>query len=58
MLTTSRRIDKFPTPGQRLSNKFPTTGTDKMTNMANKYPGGVGDTWARLELTEPLRTDE
>ena len=40
MLTTSRRIDKFPTQGQRLSDKFPTARTDKMTNMPDKYPGG------------------
>ena len=32
MLTASRRIDKCPTPGQRFSDKFPTAGTDKMTN--------------------------
>ena len=32
MLTASRRTDKRPTPGQRFSDKFPTTGTDEMTN--------------------------
>ena len=32
MLTASRRIDKCFTPGQRFSDKFPTAGTDKMTN--------------------------
>ena len=32
VLTASRRIDKCPTPWQRLSDKFPTVGTDKMTN--------------------------
>ena len=31
-VTASRRIDKCPTPGHRFSDKFPTTGTDKMTN--------------------------
>ena len=25
-------MDKCPIPGQRFSDKFPTTGTDKMTN--------------------------
>ena len=32
MLTACRRIDKCAIPGQRLSDKFPTVGTDKMTN--------------------------
>ena len=44
--TASRRID--PLPGQRFSDKFPTAGTDKMTN-AQQMPRGE---WARLELTE------
>ena len=32
MSITSRRIDKCPTPKQRLSDKFPTARTYKMTN--------------------------
>ena len=36
---SSRRIEKFPTPGQRFSDKFPTAGTYKMT-IARKMPGG------------------
>ena len=28
---SSRRIEKFPTPGQRFSDKLPTAGTCKMT---------------------------
>ena len=39
MLTACRRIDKCAIPGQRLSDKFPTVGTDKMTN-ARQMPGG------------------
>ena len=39
MLTASRRIDKCHTPGQRFSDKLPTTGTYKMTNAGG---GGVG----------------
>ena len=35
-------------PGQRFSDKFPTAGTDKMTN-TQQMPRGE---WARLELTE------
>ena len=50
MLTASRRIGKCPTPGQRFSDKFPTAGTDRMTNAR----GG----WARLELTEPQKPPE
>ena len=34
-------------PRAEVSDKFPTTGTDKMTNA-----GGVG--WHGLALTEPL----
>ena len=48
MLTASRRIDKCHTPGQRFSDKLPTTGTYKMTN------AGGGGVVACLELTEPL----
>ena len=32
MLTTSRRIDKTPTPGEEVFIFFPTAGIDKMTN--------------------------
>ena len=32
MLLASKRIDKHPTPRKRFSDKFPTAGTDKMTN--------------------------
>ena len=41
MLTASRRIDKCPTPGQRFSDKFPTTGTDEVTDV-RRVPGGMG----------------
>ena len=37
-LTASRRIDKCPTNGQRVSDKFPTAGTNKM--------GTLGIDWA------------
>ena len=39
MLITFRRIEDFPTPGQRFSVKFPTPGTGKMTN-ARQIPRG------------------
>ena len=31
-LIASIRLDKYPTPGQRFSDKFPTARTDKVTN--------------------------
>ena len=34
-----------------VSDKFPTSGTDKMTN-SQHMPGGG---WAHLELTEPIK---
>ena len=40
-VTPSRRIDKCPTLGHRFSDKFPTTGTDKMTN-AREGMGTLG----------------
>ena len=54
-LTASRRFDKCPTPGHRCSEKFPSTGTDKMAN-ARQMSGGIfffwgGGGWARLEFT-------
>ena len=42
-LTTSRGFDKCPFPEQRLSDKFPNAGSDKMTN-ARQMPGGE-HTW-------------
>ena len=39
-LTASRRFDKCPTPGHRCSEKFPTTGNDKMAN-AQQMSGGI-----------------
>ena len=51
-LTASRRFDKCPTPGHRCSEKFPTTGNDKMAN-ARQMSGGYifRGGWARLEFT-------
>ena len=40
-VTPSRRIDKCPTLGHRFSDKFLTTGTDKMTN-AREGMGTLG----------------
>ena len=39
MLTSSRRIDKCPTSGQRFSDKLPTARTDEMEK-ARQMPGG------------------
>ena len=44
-LTASRRFDKCPTPGQRCSEKFPTAGTDKMTNAWGYIYRGDGHAW-------------
>ena len=53
ILIHSRRIEKCPTPGQRFSDKFPTAGTDKMTNARQTTGGGGG--WAPFwnQVTEP-----
>ena len=48
MLTASRRIDKCPTPGQWFSDKFPTVGTDKMTE-------GDGHIWNWLSHKDNKR---
>ena len=42
-LTAYRRIDK--TPEKRFSDKFPTTGTDKMTNARQLRGGEGGRVW-------------
>ena len=48
MLTACRRIDKCPIPGQRLSDKFPTVGTDKMTNARGRM-SRLGIDWVIKE---------
>ena len=52
MLTSSRRIDKCTTSGQRFSDKFPTVGTGKMKK-ALQMPGGISmlvTDWAIMRL--------
>lgn len=45
MLTASRRIGKCP--GQRFSDKFPTAGTDRMTNArGDKCNSGICEVFA------------
>ena len=53
ILTHSRRIEKCPTPGQRLSDKFPTVGTDKITNARQMPGGGGGDGHPWNQVIEP-----
>ena len=48
MLTACRRIDKCAIPGQRLSDKFPTVGTDKMTNARGRM-SRLGIDWVIKE---------